>query len=205
MAEVSTIYLSDGETGQAIEAELRDAIEQAQIDDWLHQWQPAMQLKLKELLQKNVPSAQWPQTRHWNWATKAAKIQDLLGFRGFCVVAQSVTQGLARVDLTKAARAPSQDRKPIVYIDYLEVAPWNRADFGAPPRLKGIGTALVAAAIALSDDEGFKGRIGLHSLPQAESFYVKSGMMDLGKDRHYQYLRYFEMDAEQARDFLKKE
>lgn len=39
------------------------------------------------------------------------------------------------------------------------------------PRLRGVGTALVTAAVALSEDEGFKGRIGLHSLPQAEDFY----------------------------------
>ncbi len=64
------------------------------------------------------------------------------------------------------------------------------------PRLRGVGSALITAAVALSDDEGFKGRLGLHSLPQADAFYRKIGMTDLGQDTAYQNLRYFEMTAE---------
>ncbi len=132
-------------------------------------------------------------------------MQGLLAFRGFSVVAQGITQGLAQVDLTKSAREPSQAGKPLVYLDYVEVAPWNRPEFGRPPRLRGVGSALITAAVALSEDEGFKGRIGLHSLPQADAFYSKIGMTDLGQDAAYQNLRYFEMTAERARAFLEEE
>ena len=124
---------------------------------------------------------------------------------GFSVVAQGETQGLAQVDLTKASRESSQAGRPLVYLDYLEVAPWNRPEFGAAPRLRGVGSALLTAAVALSDEEGFRGRLGLHSLPQADAFYRKIGMTDLGQDSAYQNLRYFEMTAEQARAFLEKE
>jgi hypothetical protein len=204
--EVSTIYLLDVTTGDSIEAELRDAIEQAQLDDWQTTWQPALLAVLQDLARKGVPMSQWPQSWHWNWAQKTAKVQGLLAFRGFSVVAQGVTQGLAQVDLTKSAREPSQAGKPLVYIDYLEVAPWNRPELGTKPRLRGVGTALVTAAVALSDDEGLKGRIGLHSLPQADDFYGhQCGMTDLGPDQGYQNLRYFEMTAEQARAFLEEE
>lgn len=92
-----------------------------------------------------------------------------------------------------------------MYLDYLEVAPWNRPEFGAAPRLRGVGSALITAAVALSDEEGFKGRLGLHSLPQADAFYRKIGMTDLGQDPAYQNLRYFEMTVEQARAFLEGE
>ena len=91
------------------------------------------------------------------------------------------------------------------YVEYLEVAPWNRAELGAKPRLRGVGTVLLTAAVALSNGEGFKGRIGLHSLPQADAFYRKIGMTDLGPDAAYQNLRYFEMTVEQARAFFEKE
>jgi hypothetical protein len=128
-----------------------------------------------------------------------------LAFHGFCVVAQGETQGLAQLDLTRACREPSQRGKPLVYVDYLEVAPWNRPDLGAPQRLRGVGSALITAAIALSHDEGFKGRLGLHSLPQADSFYRRIGMIDLGPDSAYQNLRYFEMTVEQARAFFEEE
>lgn len=204
--EVSTIYLLDVATGGSIEAELRDAIEQAQLDDWQTNWQPALLAVLQDLARKGVPMSQWPQSWHWNWAQKTAKVQGLLAFRGFSVVAQGVTQGLTQVDLTKSAREPSQARKPLVYVDYLEVAPWNRPEFGTKPRLRGVGTALITAAVVLSDEEGFKGRIGLHSLPQADDFYrCRCGMTDLGPDQNYQNLRYFEMTAEQALAFLEEE
>ncbi|WFU26773.1 GNAT family N-acetyltransferase [Bradyrhizobium sp. CB1717] len=160
---------------------------------------------LQELVRKGVPFDQWPQSWHWDWSKKTARVQGLLAFRGFSIVAQGKTQGLAQVDLTKAAREANQRGKPLVYLEYLEVAPWNRPDLGNAPRLRGVGTALITAAVALSEDEGFKGRLGLHSLPQADNFYRKIGMTDLGQDAAYQNLRYFEMTSEQARAFFEKE
>jgi len=203
--EVSTIYLLDVATGGSVEAELRHAIEQAQIDDWASKWLPAVVAMIQQLVINRVPRSQWPQSLHWNWAQKTAQVQGLLAFRGFSVVVQGVTQGLAQVNLTKSAREPSQAGKPLVYIEYLEVAPWNRPELGATPRLRGLGSALMTAAITLSEDEGFKGRIGLHSLPQADDFYRRCGMTDLGPDRACQNLRYFEMTAERARAFLEEE
>jgi GNAT superfamily N-acetyltransferase len=205
MAEVSAIHLLDIATGEGVEGELRDAIEQAQLDDWEKEWRPALLTMLQDLARRGVPVSQWPQSWHWDWAKKTTRVQGLLAFRGFSVVAQGVTQGLAQVDLTKAAREPSQAGKPLVYLDYVEVAPWNRPGLGRPPRLRGVGSALITAAVALSEEEGFKGRIGLHSLPQADAFYRKIGMTDLGPDAAYQNLRYFEMTAERARAFLEEE
>ena len=61
------------------------------------------------------------------------------------------------------------------------------------------------AAIELSKELGFKGRIGLHSLPQANGFYANiCGMTDLGADAKYNDLRYFEMMSEQADAFIEK-
>ena len=206
MVDISTIYLLDVASGDSIEGELRDAIEQAQLDDWQTKWQPALFAVLQDLARKGVPPTQWPQSWHWNWAQKTARVQGLLAFKGLSVVAQGETQGLAQVDLTKSAREPSATGKPLVYLDYVEVAPWNRPELGSTPRLRGVGTALITAAVALSEDEGFKGRIGLHSLPQAENFYRRRcSMTDLGQDTAYQNLRYFEMTAAQARVFLDEE
>jgi Arm DNA-binding domain len=94
--------------------------------------------------------------------------------------------------------------KNMTFGDYPHVSPktWNRAEF-AKPRYRGVGTALLTAAIDLSLEEGFHGRIGLHSLTQAESFYRNAcGMSDLGIDSNYDNLRYFEMTSEQAAAFL---
>ncbi len=203
--EVSRIYLLDVATGASVEAELRDGIEQAQLDDWRTKWQPALAVALQELAGKGVPISQWPQSWHWNWEQKSARVQGLLAYRGLCVVAQGETQGLAQIDLTKSCREPGQARRPLVYLDYLEVAPWNRHEIQQPTRFRGVGTALLSAAVQLSLDEGFKGRLGLHSLPQADDFYQGMGMTDLGPDSDYQGLRYFEMTADHARAFLDEE
>ncbi len=64
----------------------------------------------------------------------------------------------------------------MIYIDYLETAPWNQGGLVGRPRYGGIGTVMLAAAIRLSLNEGFFGRIGLHSLPQSEEFYKASGL-----------------------------
>jgi hypothetical protein len=59
--------------------------------------------------------------------------------------------------------------------------------------------------VQLSIDEGFKGRIGLHSLPGARGFYEeKCGMTVIGPDPQKQNLIYYEFNSEQANAFLAK-
>jgi hypothetical protein len=206
MVDVSTIYLLDSASQQAVPAELRDAIEVAQLQDWKAHWQPALIAILQEMDRRGLPRVQWPQSWHWNWEAKLAQVQGLLAFRGFSVTCEGMTQGFMRVDLNQSAREPSQAGKPLVYVDYLEVAPWNRPELGQTPRFRGVGSALVTAAVALSEEEGFKGRVGLHSLPQADAFYRdRCGMTDLGPDAAVQNLRYFEMTVDRAQAFLEEE
>jgi hypothetical protein len=202
----SCIYLLDVAKGEGVEAELLDAIEEAQLADWQTMWQPMLSATIKELSRQKVAMSQWPQSWHWNWRTKMAQIEGLLAFRGFSVICEGVTQGLMRIDLNGLGREPGQKGMPLVYVDYLEVAPWNRTDLGGKPRYRGVGTALLAAAVALSLEEGFKGRVGLHSLPQADGFYSeRCGMTNLGPDPEVQGLKYFEMTPDQARKFLNEE
>ncbi len=74
----------------------------------------------------------------------------------------------------------------------------------ASPRYGLVGRVLIATAVQLSLEEGFRGRIALHSLPQAETFYEKNcEMTDLGLDQKKEGLRYFEMTPAQAAAFLR--
>jgi hypothetical protein len=111
-------------------------------------------------------------------------------------------QGLMLIAGGKDCRIQSQKGKNLVYVDYLSVAPWNSKASTVNPKYNMVGKVLLQAAIELSDDEGFKGRIGLHSLPQSETWYSNIGMTDLGKDVAYLNLRYFEMTPEQATAFV---
>jgi hypothetical protein len=101
---------------------------------------------------------------------------------------------------------PEQQGKDLVYIEFLENAPWNRSELlFRPTKFRGVGTLLMVAAIQLSIEQGFKGRVGLHALPQSEEWYrQKCGMTDMGTDQRVQGLRYFEMTALQATAFIRK-
>jgi hypothetical protein len=119
-------------------------------------------------------------------------------------VCNGVTQGMMIVDTTMhRCRIEIQKGKDLVYVEYVENAPWNRPELADLPRYRGIGSILIRAAIALSIEEEFKGRIGLHALPQSNGFYANTcGMTDLGIDADYHDLRYFEMSPEQAEAFI---
>jgi len=206
MNTVSRIFLLDGQTGGGLnEAKLLDGIQQSQIDDWQRNWNPALPAILRRLARQKVPASEWPQTWQWDWIDKIAAARGTDGIRWFSIVARGQTQGFAPLDLRKTSREPGAFGEPLVYVHYLEVAPWNWTEFGVTPRFRGTGLALMMAATATSIEAGFKGRLGLHSLPQADSYYRKIGMTDLGRDPIYQNLRYFEMTSEQARTLLEQE
>jgi hypothetical protein len=90
----------------------------------------------------------------------------------------------------------------VVYIDYVESAPWNLKASAISPRFIGVGTVLIAEAVRLSLEMKLEGRIGLHSLPQAVGFYTRCGMSRVGPDPDYYDLPYFEYTDQQAADWL---
>ena len=97
----------------------------------------------------------------------------------------------------------------LIYVDYLETAPWNIKTLmhalGRSPEFGAVGTRLIAAAVRTSLDEGLKGRLALHSLLTSERFYVDvCGMTAVGRDAAKQNLRWCEFTAEQAERFLKE-
>jgi hypothetical protein len=102
----------------------------------------------------------------------------------------------------KSARIQAQFGKPIVYVEFLASAPWNRPEIQKPPRYRGVGTIMVTAATELSWELGYRGRLGLHSLPAAEDFYRDTcRMSELGKDAAHHDLMYYEMTDNQAETF----
>jgi hypothetical protein len=112
---------------------------------------------------------------------------------------QGEMQGLMAIQTDKISRI---EPVPLVYVDYLATAPWNLSQRTEEPRFRQCGTALMKMAIQHSLDLGHEGRIGLHSLSQAESFYAQKGMENLGVDVNYESLNYFEMTVKKAKIFL---
>lgn len=96
-----------------------------------------------------------------------------------------MTQGLLTLDvLKKRCQIDFQYRKRLVYIQALATAPWNRAKIVKPPIYRGVGTILINFAILRSEELGYKGRIGFHSLPGALPFYrrLKNRLVNCGPD-----------------------
>jgi hypothetical protein len=190
----SVVYLRDGATGQLVQAELHDSILQRHLDDHKNHWNPLI-------------VAQGEQHGHWDWERKWSHFSAQLRYQSFAIECNGQTQGLMIVNTIKRCRIRQQANKHLVYVEYLEAAPWNRREIPKWNRFSGAGTVLIAAAIQLSIDEGNHGRIGLHSLPQADTFYRdKCGMTDLGPDVSYNPhpLRYFEMTEVQAAAFIQE-
>lgn len=203
---VSRVHLFNVARGETEPAELWDAIAEPQLADWEGEWVPELFKAVQRLKRAGVDRKQWPQSRHWNWRRKVEALQGMLAYPSFSVVCDGLTQGMMVVDtVKKRCRIDSQKGQHLVYVEFVETAPWNRGELFNPPRYRGIGSILIRAAVALSEDLEFHGRIGLHSLPQANGFYANTcAMTDLGTDPGYKDLRYFEMTPEQARAFVAK-
>jgi hypothetical protein len=167
------------------------------------EWGPIRLAAVKRLVDAGLPPEKIPRHWHWNWDAKSSKL-SLLAYRCFGIECEGKMQGLMMMDTaSKFARLPPDKGKPLVYVDYLESAPWNVKPLADEPLFSGTGVVLMRAAIQLSIDEGFHGRVGLHSLAQAEEFYRdKCGMQFCANDPRYQDLPYYELTRELSAHFI---
>lgn len=207
MVEVHQVYLLNVERDELVPAELRDAITEQQIADWENKWSPELLKAIKRLEREGIERRHWPQSRHWDWRKKVDALRGRrLANPGFSIVCDGVTQGMMIVDtVKKRCRVGSQKGKHLVYVEFVENAPWNRKELFDAPRYRGVGSILIRAAVELNEELEFHGRIALHSLPQANDFYANTcGMTNLGPDSNCQSLCYFEMTPERVKAFIAK-
>lgn len=167
------------------------------------EWGPFRRGAARQLVRAGLPAQQIPSHWHWDWADKSQNLR-WVGYRCLGIECEGKMQGLMMVlTVGRQSRLAPDEGEPIVYIDYLESAPWNVIPLVDVPLFLGVGTVLIRAAVRLSLAEGFLGRVALHALPQAEVFYRdRCGMQACGNDPQYQNLPYFEMTTELARQFL---
>ena len=138
---------------------------------------------------------------HWNWRSKMYHASKPDEFLHYTLSVEKTAQGLMQLQIS-TRKSKTSPGDPMVYLDYLAVAPWNREGQAEPPRYKTVGTVLLAQATLASFDRGWDGRLGLHSLPNAASFYRVKGMRSFGCDMSYYGLEYFEFDADSAAAFI---
>jgi hypothetical protein len=171
-----------------------------EVDEAVGLWSPY----LIQQLQSGVAQ---PQHAHWEWNRKARAVLGMPG-RTICgvMVGGEMQAMMLREDVWSRAKHPDELGRPIVTVEFLSTAPWNDVDIVPTPAYRGAGTILITEAVNHSLSLDYKGRLGLHSLPQAEPFYRnRCKMVDLGPDPDpdHQGLRYFEFTKETAHEFLK--
>lgn len=198
-------FLIDKRSGQLVDAQLVEGIDDENLDSVEAEWKPVLNARIRELTAQGADRSSWPESSHWDWRRKVNATRGYLAYRTMALICEGQLQGLMMLAMAgHTCRIDMQAKKDLVYVDYLEAAPWNLKSVVKEPRFGGVGTMMIRAAIQVSREQDLQGRIGLHSLPAAEHFYSTAcGMTDLGHDGTYQGLRYFEMTPAQADAFLR--
>jgi hypothetical protein len=162
-------------------------------------WGPARIESLMKMLQAGVSLDDLPEHSHWNWSNKLRGYSEA-DHRFVGVECRGEIQGLMRLDLnSELARLEPDEGKPLVYVSFLESAPWNTKQFTKTPRYKLTGLRLIQAAVRYSQELGFDGRVGLHGLQQAGGFYeARCRMVACGPDPDHERLMYYELSRENA-------
>ena len=203
-----TVELIRGSTRELVTAMLHTALRPSDVLVVERAWADFRARLIAALSEKAVPRSSWPQSLHWNWEAKAP---ELLLLQASCagIFCEQRWQGLMMTKTAvQTAILPPEAGRPLVYVDFLETAPWNGRiePLGQEPQFKAVGTLLFKEAVEQSINEGFHGRVGLHALPQAEAFYEGvCGLTRIGPDARKQHLVYYEYTRQQAQRFLSGE
>lgn len=202
------VEIRDNSTGEPVQGHLFDTITVEHFIETQNEWRPIVIEATRKLVSTpGVTSADIPAYFHWDWRKKEAQLK-LLAIRFYGIEYGGKLQGLMKVETVgHVCRLTEQHGKPLVYVDYLEVAPWNikplMKALGKTAKYGAVGTRLVEAAVRQSMEEGFKGRVGLHSLATSEHFYKTAcKMTPVDRDTGKQNLLWFEFTPEQAKQFI---
>lgn len=152
-----------------------------------------------ETLWKNMLIESGQADKDWNWDYKLRLATNDDRFEAYVIEQEEIAHGVVLIETRwhrsqlSYGEAPSLERRsPLVYVEYLASAPWNRRSLEDPPFFAGIGGTLLSFARERSAELGYDGRMGLHSLPSAEAFYRRCNMPDYGPDPDKEGLVYFE-------------
>ncbi len=207
---IDKVFLLDRQTGQYEEAALFRGISTENIAHVEGRWRSMFDMRRKEAKAAGKTMAEVnAEDAHWEWGKKAfAAISDPFLYDVFVLECGGGTQAImitCKGSEDCFSRHHEHERAPLIYVELLATAPWNRPGLVTQPVYKGAGRVMIGTAVSLSLEEEMSGRIGLHSLPGAEKFYRNAmDMTDFGVDKEgvHKGLRYFELPSSQAATFL---
>ena len=216
---LGSFHLPSPEYGGLVEVELYRGVEDHHIEFINTQWMPILKRRQDKAIldirakgitdddkrnkEFNIALASYgAPDGHWDWRDKIS-VGVTKGYVSFVVCHGQNVEAIMDCNPLHFARIPSQSSQPAIYINHVAVAPWNRIEIQESRRFNRLGDLMMGTAVSFSIDEGFNGRVGLHSLSQARGFYEHHcGMSDLGPDNNYQGLHYYEFTENQASEFI---
>ncbi|WP_293269022.1 GNAT family N-acetyltransferase [Neptunomonas sp.] len=135
---------------------------------------------------------------HWQWLSKHRGYHSDQ-YEWFYLMGDDNPQASCLVYHPKKSACSDDD---IFYIEFLAVAPWNRPNPLDKQKFKGLGSLLLKNVIChIEKHQGLVKGFSLHSLPKAEGFYTKIGMVRMNQlDKGS--MAYFEMLEKPKQSFL---
>ncbi|RSO59666.1 hypothetical protein EA756_04305 [Acinetobacter lactucae] len=129
---------------------------------------------------------------HWEWVTKTAGTKTDNQYEWFFLEIDNCVEAACLIYFPKeSALQPSEN---IFYIEFLAIAPWNRFTPLEEKRYRGLGSILLLRSVKfLAQKYANSGRFSLHSLAQAESYYVNKLKMQHLSINDKPSLKYFEL------------
>jgi hypothetical protein len=133
---------------------------------------------------------------HWEWdelIELAAVLPER--FAVYSLVAAGELQGLRMLEVSE-----DEVERYGVHALRLSTAPWNR---GPSAKYHGVGSVLVATAILRSHSDNRDGRTHCESLPDAEHFHERNGMLEFD-GRSSEGLKRYRFDEAGAARFVER-
>lgn len=135
---------------------------------------------------------------HWKWFAKYRCLTEL-NYDWFYIIAENQIQAVC---ITYHPKESLFDKRPIFYIEYIAVAPWNRKSDFIERKFHGIGTLLIQAVCHYFHDvKKYRYGFSLSAVPQATGFYESIGMKAFPEYDHDD-LFFYELDEKSAYKFL---
>ena len=135
---------------------------------------------------------------NWDWSKKAF-FYNTSEYNWFFL---KTSDGIQSVCLTFHPRKSVLQNVDIFYIQYVASAPWNRKSSLYKRKYIGVGTEMMKQIqLFFVKTYHFNYGFSLHSLPQAQKFYEKIGMVNLPEYNDVNGLIFYEIDKEHAISF----
>lgn len=129
---------------------------------------------------------------HWEWIGKTAKTKTNNQYEWFFLDIDDSVEAACLIYFPKESTL--QPIENIFYIEFIAIAPWNRFTPLEDKRYRGLGSLLLLRAVKfLAQKYAHSGRFSLHSLGQAESFYINKLKMQHLSVNDKPSLKYFEL------------